>query len=58
MVKYICGRAGIANYTIHLNFNDEADVMKSASPLDVGVAQAGFLQDEVSDVDALGQDGN
>ena len=53
MVKYICGRAGIMKYTIHLNFNDEADVMKSASPLDVRVAQAGFLQDEVSDVDAL-----
>lgn len=53
-IRYICGRAGITKLATHLNFNGSSlDVMAQASPLDVKVAQAGFLQDEVSDVDAL-----
>ena len=53
IVQEICKRSNISRIVQHLNFNDSNDVMKNASPLDVMVAQAGFLQDEVSDVDAL-----
>lgn len=53
IVQEICKRAGVNTIYLHLNFNDTNDMMKNASPLDVMVAQAGFLQDEVSDADAL-----
>ena len=53
IVQEICKRAGVNTLYLHLNFNDTNDMMKNASPLDVMVAQAGFLQDEVSDADAL-----
>lgn len=53
IVQEICKRSDIRRIVLHLNFNDSNDVMKNASPLDVMVAQAGFLQDEVSDTDAL-----
>lgn len=53
IVQEICRRAGLTKIVQHLNFNDSNDIMKNASPLDVMVAQAGFLQDEVSDTDAL-----
>lgn len=53
IVQEICKRAGVNTIYLHLNFNDTNDMMKDASPLDVMVAQAGFLQDEVSDADAL-----
>ena len=53
IVQGICARAGVTSIVEHLNFNNEDDVMATASPLDVKVAQAGFLQDKVSDTDAL-----
>lgn len=53
IVQEICERAVLKRIVQHLNFNDAADMMASASPLDVKVAQAGFLQDEVSDAEAL-----
>ena len=53
IVQEICKRDGVNTIYLHLNFNDTNDMMKDASPLDVMVAQAGFLQDEVSDADAL-----
>lgn len=53
IVQEICRRAGVTRIVQHLNFNESNDVMNNASPLDVMVAQAGFLQDEVSDTDAL-----
>lgn len=54
IVQGICERAGITRLVVHNNFNDGNDMMANASPLDVKVAQAGFLQDKVSDTDALG----
>lgn len=53
IVQEICKRSGISRIVQHLNFNNSKDVMQSASPLDVMVAQAGFLQDEVGETDAL-----
>lgn len=53
IVQAICARAGIKKLIVHNSYNDSNDMMASASPLDVMVAQAGFLQDEVSDTDAL-----
>lgn len=50
IVQEICRRSGIYRLAVHLNFSTPDD---KASPLDVMVAQAGFLQDEMSDVDAL-----
>lgn len=53
IVGEIAHRAGITEIVINLNFNGTADAMYTDSPLNVLVAQAGFLQDEVSEVDAL-----
>jgi hypothetical protein len=50
IVQEICRRSGIYRLAVHLNFSTPDD---KTSPLDVMVAQAGFLQDEMSDVDAL-----
>ena len=53
IVGEIAHRAGITEIVVNLNFNGTSDTMYTDSPLNVLVAQAGFLQDEVSDVDAL-----
>lgn len=53
IVQGICERSGITRLEVHNNFNDDADIMATSSPLDVMVAQAGFLQDKMSDADAL-----
>lgn len=53
IVGEIAHRAGITELVVNLNFNGTADAMYTDSPLNVFVAQAGFLQDEVSEVDAL-----
>lgn len=53
IVGGIAHRAGIKELVINLNFNGTADAMYTDSPLNVLVAQAGFLQDEVGEVDAL-----
>lgn len=53
IIKGIAFRAGITEIVEHLNFNGSSDIMASDSPLNVMVAQAGFHQDEVSEVDAL-----
>lgn len=49
----IAHRAGITELVINLNFNGTEDTMYTDSPLNVKVAQAGFLQDEVSELDAM-----
>lgn len=53
VVKEICRRVGVTRIVEHLSYNDSNDMMANASPLDVMVAQAGFLQDGMSDPDAL-----
>jgi hypothetical protein len=55
IVGEIAHRAGLTEIVVNLNFNGTADAMYTDSPLNVLVAQAGFLQDEVSEVDAIGQ---
>ena len=53
IVKAICLRQGIKTFVVQLNFNTSSDIMASTSPLNVTVAQAGFLQDEMSDLDVV-----
>lgn len=53
IVTGIAARAGIYRVVEHLNFNGTTDKMQDDSPLNVKVAQAGFLQDGVSELDAL-----
>lgn len=53
IVAEIANRAGITEIYNHVNFYDSIDGSLSDSPLNVLTAQAGFLQDEVSEVDAL-----
>lgn len=52
IVEAIAERSGIVRIVEHINF-DTIDPDNGTSPLGVMVAQAGFLQDEVSDLDAL-----
>lgn len=51
IVKAIVVRAGLSRVVIHANFSGVT--FRGDDPLNVMVAQAGFLQDEVSDCDAL-----
>ena len=51
IVQGIALRGGLTRIVQHINFNWEID--QGLNPLAVMVAQAGFLQDEVSDCDAL-----
>lgn len=53
IVGEIAYRAGVTEIVVHLSFNGTSDMMYTDSPLNVMVAQAGFLQDEVSELDAL-----
>lgn len=52
IVQAIAERSGIVRIVEHINF-DTIDPNNGTSPLGLSVAQAGFLQDEVSDLDAL-----
>ena len=51
IVQELCRRAGISRIVEHINFSTVA--FTGESPLNVPVAQAGFLQDEVSEVDVM-----
>lgn len=51
LVLEIARRSGVMKVVEHINFNGTSDI--DDSPLNVMVAQAGFLQDEVGDLDAL-----
>jgi hypothetical protein len=51
IVLEIARRSGVSKVVEHINFNGTSDL--DDSPLNVMVAQAGFLQDEVGDLDAL-----
>ena len=53
IVKAICLRQGIKTFVVQLNFNNSSDIMAGTSPLNITVAQAGFLQDKMSDLDVL-----
>ena len=52
IVQAIAERSGIVRIVEHINF-DTIDPNNGTSPLGLMVAQAGFIQDEVSDLDAL-----
>lgn len=51
IVQELCRRAGISRIVEHINFSKVG--FTGESPLNVPVAQAGFLQDEVSEVDVM-----
>lgn len=51
IVEIIAQRAGVERLVVHTNFDKMTD--GNSSPLDVPVAQAGFLQDEVTNLQAL-----
>lgn len=51
IVQELCRRAGISRIVEHINFS-KVD-FTGESPLNISVAQAGFLQDEVSEVDVM-----
>lgn len=53
IIQNICQRVGVRSIVEHVNFNRDSDAMVDASPLDVNVSQAGFLQDEMSYLDSL-----
>ena len=51
IVQELCLRAGVSRIVEHVNFS--AITYTGESPLNIPVAQAGFLQDEVGEVDVL-----
>lgn len=53
IVSGICARAGVTDIQLHDNFKESKGSYQEYPPLSILVAQAGFLQDKSSEVDAL-----